>query len=528
LALSGRHVCWTVWLVAALGLGAALMPPVASLGREDETYYGAIVWTLRRGGVLYRDAWDNKGPVLHYLLAVAAACTRGGPRTYTATALGLLLVAQLAVAYALVQAGQAGAAPAAAALLASAAVIAMARMLSAELVCMALLAVGWAAAVLDRPELAGGAWGLALLSKLSVAPQVAANYLAWLALERASAHRRRLARTAGRAAAGLLLACVLPVAWLIHQGAGPDMVRLLIKYNTAHVLATPWADAWPEFLACGVPLLLRMAAVTVVPLAALPLLYAHLSAAHWPNPLSRGLVLSTAWLGAGLLTYPLLRHFRPPFAYYALPMVPPGAVLTAAAGSVLRARQRHLAAASFALLVAALALLGVSHRARVAAGAWRQLCTGQDLRRWASSDEVKVGLYLRRRTPAAARIWCGPQATGCHFWAQRPAGCRVICPDYYVGVWPGRKDRRVPPPIAAVFADAWQVVQGDLLAKRPAYLVLTRGQLPPPEAAATERLRRWLAGRWRLEVVLGRFELWRLQAGPALPDLHPKPLPQCP
>ncbi len=81
----------------ALSLLVAVVafPPNASLGRPDEAYYGAAAWSLIHGQVMYRDVWDNKGPVIHYLLSAMTIFTGGGPRTYALLCLLLLVAAQI-------------------------------------------------------------------------------------------------------------------------------------------------------------------------------------------------------------------------------------------------------------------------------------------------------------------------------------------------------------------------------------------------------------------------------------------------
>ncbi|MCX7597624.1 MAG: hypothetical protein N2512_01965 [Armatimonadetes bacterium] len=501
--------------LSAIILSVWLLPPGAKLGRPDEQYYGAIAWTVLRGGVMYRDSWDNKGPVIHYALAAVTAATRGSPRSYSLTALLLVLIAQGGLILALAKAGKPVAGAGAAALLAISGAAAMAAMLSAELAAAAMMALALVGVTAGSPFAGGLCMGLALLSKPSVAPPVVAALPAWIAAEAAAKGRPAARRLAAQSLLGVFLGCAVPVAVLVGAGAGPDMYRLLIGYNLAHVRAVPWHEALAELVDVGLRHLGRTAAVSLLPLVALPVLLRGRAREDWSTPLGRCIAVTSAWFLASLMTYPMLKHYREPFAYYLLPMVPAGAVLTSLGCAAVRCRNLvYVACLASVCLVAA---YGASNRARVASGAWRRIFTGRDLAHWAASDAVRAGLYVRSRSWPEDRVWCGPGATAAAFWTQRGAGCRVICPDYYVNVWPGRVDRWVPPMIAAVFADTWDVVRADLEVRRPLYVILSAGrELPAQEYAATARLRRMLAPAYAVETTIGNLQLWR-RRGPVTP-----------
>ena len=498
----------------AMAVAVWLVPPRAKVGRPDEQYFGAIAWTILRGGVMYRDCWDNKGPLVHYALAGVAALTDGSPRSYSLTALLLLLIAQVGLMLALAMVGDPEAGAGAAILLALCGAAAMAAMLSGDLAAMAMMAVGLVAVVAGRPLACGLCWGLALLSKPSVLPPIAAACASWVAAEAMVRGRRSALCLGGWGLLGLALACGIPLAILVVLGAGPDMYRMLIRYNLAHVSAAPWPQALSEFLDTGVRHLGRTAAASLLPVVALPVLVRGRPREAWGTPLGRCLATASAWFLASLVTYPLLRHFREPYAYYLLPLLPAGAVLTSLCCAAVRGHRRNYAVCLVAVCL--VAVLGAANRARVATGAWRRILMGADLAHWAGSDAVRAGLYVRAHSRPHDRLWWGPEAVAAAFWAQRATGCRIIWPDSYVNVWPGREDRRVPPAIAALFADVWDILRDDLSTRRPLYVLLSADpQLPPQESAATARLRRMLARAYSLEATIGHLQLWRLRGSVA-------------
>jgi hypothetical protein len=232
---------WSPWLVAALFVAVSFALRWPTFGFEvwnvDEAIHAAVARTLNDGGVLYRDAIDQRTPLTYYAVA-ALFRIAGANNVWAMHALAAALVA--GTAFGLFLLGRAWRGPLAglwAALFFTVFATALfypgdAHALNTEW--FVALFTTWAAWLFWRgaPAWAGGLLGLAFLSKQPAlldlgAPLVAVAYLTLG--ERAS--WARLARRLGAVLAGFAVPVGLTVAYFAARGALADFYFYAWQYN---------------------------------------------------------------------------------------------------------------------------------------------------------------------------------------------------------------------------------------------------------------------------------------------------------
>ncbi len=232
---------WLPWMVAVLlvaGVFALRWPGFGfRVWNVDEAIHAAVARTLLDGGVLYRDAIDQRTPLTYYAVAALFAVA-GENNVWAMHALAAALIA--ATAFGLFLLGRAWRGPVAglwAALLFAVLSTALfypgdAHALNTEW--FVALFTTWAAGLFwgGRPAAAGSLLGLAFLSKQPAlldlgAPLAALAYGGLLARERGS----RLAARVAVVLAGFAVPVVVTAAWFALRGVLADGIFYAWRYN---------------------------------------------------------------------------------------------------------------------------------------------------------------------------------------------------------------------------------------------------------------------------------------------------------
>ncbi|MDI1250141.1 MAG: hypothetical protein PSV13_14860 [Lacunisphaera sp.] len=466
---------WIPWLVAALVTTGSFALRWPTFGFEvwnvDEAIHAAVARTLNDGGVLYRDAIDQRTPLTYY--AVAALFRIGGANNVWAMhALAAALVAGTAFGlFLLARAWRGPLAGLWAALFFTVFATALfypgdAYALNTEW--FVALFTTWAAWLFWRgaPGWAGGLLGLAFLSKQPALLDLGAPLVvvAYVALGERAAWAR-LARRLGAVLAGFAVPVLLTVAYFAARGALADFHFYAWQYNLQFYA--------PEIGIAG------RAASTLKPF--------HLLAAQYPLALAA--LAATAGLGIFCLFRPradtAARTENAQWLYLLTWAV------TSLAGAASGGRgfdHYYIQFLPACCLLAALGLGGLApwaagHRARrflvpalVLLSALFVLELGQGIRRQHGrtlpmDPSWRAGEFIRTHTGPEERIFVWGYHPDLYLFAGRKPASRFVYASFLSGLIPWTNTAPDKDTTYAIVPGARETLLRELAAVRPAFVV---------------------------------------------------------
>lgn len=464
-----RWISWLIVAVLAAGVFALRGPTFGfRVWNVDEAIHAAVARTLVEGGVLYRDAIDQRTPLTYHVVALLFRV--GGTNNVWAMHVlaAALIVATAAGLVFLGRAGQMTAAGAVAALLFAVFSSALfppgdAYALHTEWFVAAFTV--WAAWAFAREAntTAGMLLGLAFLSKQPALLDLGAP-LAVLAMAARGATFpwRRLAALLGGFAAPVLLAA----GYFAAHGALGDLHFYAWQYNIAYYgpevsSADRVASAIKPFqlLAAHYPLVLAAATVAAAATMVRVLQREPAPAEKAGNP---ALVYLLAWCATALAGAAAGGRG---FDHYFIQFLPPLCLVAGQglAGLLAWARAhraaRLLAPAALVLLAAVLWELG-SGVARSRAAAHQPI-----------DPSVRVAEYIRDHTQPADRIFVWGYHPDIYLFADRRPASRFVYASFLSGLIPWSNTTPGRDTSYAVVPGARETLLRELAATRPAFIV---------------------------------------------------------
>lgn len=455
---------------AALRLHGLTLP---LLSDEGEYAYAARVWS--EGGLPYRDAFNQKPPMIFLVYRLCAALSSRPAAPRLAAMLAALLTAIALLLLAPKRWGPASrlAAPAAYLTLSTMPVGDFGFPANTEVFAAAFTAWAAWAAMGSRPALAGLLAGAALMTKQTALwPALAVGALAvW----------RGGRRWEPKAAAAFVLgAAALPCAWAGYFAARGGLAFFwdcVVAGNMRYAGVAGWSDAAEQgrFFAADLGPAFLKGSWPAWALAGLGLRGLD---ARWEN---RGELLAVLWLAGALLaaaTGLLL------FPHYFLQAAPPLCLAAAFGVERLGSGRRRWAA------VAALALVPAAAGARFYAGSSRE-ATAKNLLYPSPLLETEVlGAWLRERTAPGDLIWVFGSEPALYVYSGRRAATRH---DF---VYPLTMFPKSRAPLEEELAE--------LRAAKPLYVVWVNQPISTLIGSRLglefrEGVRRWIEAEYRLE-----------------------------
>ena len=474
----GRHrkIWWVLWALLLLIFLVGLRPPAAQLG------YDVAIWTLAardmsRGSVLYRDIWDNKGPLVFLLFSAVYRLFGHNPVAINSLAIVLMMLVGAGVyclAWQLLGRFVAGAAVT---FLLLAAVFPSGQRVGPELMMHVWMVPAFIATIagLRRRRtsllvIGGVLAGLALQVTGGVGIHIAALLLVVASHALWVKHRPALCAvgSAMPTVAGVLLPLAGFAAYFYRLGALSNYVHRWIVDNFAYIApaTAAQADTHPiDFLRNEVisnPVLWLAAMCG----ALLVIVGIATSEEKWQDPETRWRAgVPIAWAVFSAIAVVLGKRYYPHYLFHA---VPPAAILAGLAAQrtsqlLRQPLTRNYALASL-LAAGAMGMLSLLPRAGPAIYKWQGLAGVER----PLSSAVIAGNWLREELPpgAAVFVWPFQPALYLHSDAE-PVNC-------FYTYWYFDQIAIGPSAFRRYLSSIWQE---DLKANSPQYVLLERRRL---------------------------------------------------
>lgn len=474
---------WLPWVFAALLLAAALALRWPGIERKvwnlDEGSTLTMAEIVRHGGVLYRDAADNRTPLVPYLKAAVLAVAGGWNMQAVHIAVALMIGgAAVGIWRTLRAAGHSalGAWGAVYFLLLGFVMPGPVDVMAAHTGWFLVFFSAWGmwafVGALQRGSVgwglaAGALFGLATLAKQpALLDGGACLVLCGLAVMAAPDRAVPVARTAAGLAAGWVFVLAGTWAYFSAHGAWDDFLRYAWDYNTKlYVPEVPlaqrlWAIRVPfQQLWESAPLALLLG------IAGAAWLLGRAVPALWRRPAEFPLIewLILGWAASGLASTMLSGR---DFGHYTIQTMPGLALgcawitvrLLERAAAWSPARRR---AVGVALLLVPLSIAQLAVR--------RSLALQAD-----DGVIVEVGAAIRERTRPDDRIFVWGYVPELHLFAERLPNTRFVYSVYLTGMIPWTNLDPLKNTDYAIVPGAWEAFWADFEARRPAMIVDTR------------------------------------------------------
>jgi 4-amino-4-deoxy-L-arabinose transferase-like glycosyltransferase len=455
-------------LVAALTVVFHLQLFARPYYNADETIYGAIANRLNAGEILYQGAVDHKPPAIYYTYALTFRVF-GQNAVHAVHALSVLWVfatALLVGAMARVRSGEAAGWTAAAlyGTYTSASIPKWFLAANSELF-MQLPAVAALVIAMRWPRrafacaAAGALVGAASLYKLQgVFVAIPLAYLI-VADDRARPTASHLVRALPRlllAAAGVLLPFALVALAFRAAGAWDALVFWPLGYASRYAVGSELGEALGKLAARG--------SFFCYTLPALPI-GAFLAMRALGRSPDRGGVGATLWVGAAFIAVCIGGRF---FAHYFIMLLPPLCILAAPAlNALIRGARSRVAR------VALIALIAAPPAAFLVYAPWNDVYLGIDPRE--PRALAAVGEFIKRTTPAQARVFVWGNSPEIYLHADRLPATRFVFTNYQTGKMWGTPADQNDAPLALrarfIVPESWPMLLGDLATHPPDVIV---------------------------------------------------------
>ena len=472
-------VAWAVLFIALFVVGH----PLGTNLTPDPGTYLTCASVIDGGGVLYRDVWDNKGPVLHaiyYLIFKAFGYNLVG--VWLATTVFVVLLAAATMALATAIAG-ARAGLYAAALIGVALCFPAGQILNGEIIMELLVVVAlWSAVAASARRrsttlilVSGICTGLATLTKQSAIMDAAAIGFAIIVLSPLS--RRSWQQTSWRGAAwlvGIALVWGATIGFFAWQGATTDFWNRYVVDAVYQVQATPPGTFTTGLRGALTDTIFPNSGFWVVGLMGIfwCAQVAVRKSTRWGD--SQAAAVIVVWLLLALAGVASAKHF---FPHYFVQVYPALAVAGgwALAEAVVKVQARTVTRSALLAMVVLL-LLGAGWRVWIGRGKWRAYVNRHE-QQW---DTRKVGDWLRPRLRPEDTVFTWAHGGEVYFLAHaRPASRFVFLRYLAYAYWERHKPEEER---ESSWTDhVWRLWEEDMQRNRPRYIVVTHRAMYGPE-----------------------------------------------